>query len=151
MTQIEGLWPVRILIADDHQAIREGLVSLLRACHEFRIVGQTSSTPQAIDKIAKLRPDVILLDLRLPECDGLATCRTLQSHAPEIPVIILTSYQEEDYSVKALSVGAWGCLSKIASLEEIIGAARSVELGQRSSPHAGKLPVLPPHLTVPYI
>ena len=142
---------IRVLIADDDPLVRDSLRALIETEPGMDAVGEAADGIEAVLKARSLQPDVILLDLRLPECDGLATCRTLQSHAPEIPVIILTSYQEEDYSVKALSVGAWGCLSKIASLEEIIGAARSVELGQRSSPHAGKLPVLPPHLTVPYI
>lgn len=124
--------PIKVMIVDDHQAVRDGLVSLLETCDEIQVVGQAAGADDAICSIEELRPDVLLLDLRLPGCDGLDLCRTLQAKVPETRVIMLTSYPEENFFLEALEVGASGCLSKTANIEEMVEAVQSVVVGRQA-------------------
>jgi DNA-binding NarL/FixJ family response regulator len=125
--------PIRVMIVDDHQAVREGLESLLRAVDGIQVVGQAANAREAIRKTAELKPDVLLLDMRLPDCLGLDVCRSLRLQAPDTRVIMLTSYQQESYLVEALKAGAWACLSKTADLEEMVHTVTAVALGRRPS------------------
>lgn len=122
---------VRVLVVDDHQVVREGVISMLGAASEIEVVGQAANAPEAIQKAKDLRPDVILLDIRLPGTSGWEACRTLFSEVRESRVIMLTSFEDEDYLLKALRAGAWGYLLKTASHEEIVEAVRSVARGER--------------------
>lgn len=132
---------IRVIVVDDHQVVREGLISMLQATAEIVVVGQAADAPDAIDKALELKPDVVLLDLRLPGSNGLDVCRNLQLQVPESRTIMLTSYQEEDYLFEALRAGAWGYLSKTASHSEITGAITAVARGRRllSAPLVDKL------------
>ncbi len=122
---------VRVMVVDDHQVVREGVISMLGAASEIEVVGQAANAPEAIQKAKDLRPDVILLDIRLPGTNGWEACRTLSSEVRESRVIMLTSFEDEDYLLKALRAGAWGYLLKTASHEEIVEAVRSVARGER--------------------
>ncbi len=131
----------RVMVVDDHQVVREGVISMLRAASEIEVVGQAANAPEAIRKAQELKPDVVLLDIRLPGTSGWEACRTLCSILPDTRVIMLTSFQDEDYLFKALRAGARGYLLKTASHEEIVEAIRAVDKGKRllSPPMVDKL------------
>ncbi len=131
----------RVMVVDDHQVVREGVISMLRATSEIEVVGQAANAPEAIRKAQELKPDVVLLDIRLPGTSGWEACRTLCSILPDTRVIMLTSFQDEDYLFKALRAGARGYLLKTASHEEIVEAIRAVDKGKRllSPPMVDKL------------
>jgi DNA-binding NarL/FixJ family response regulator len=123
---------IRVMVIDDHQVVRQGVVSMLRIAGEIEVVGQAANAPEAIRKAKELAPDVVLLDIRLPGADGWDVCRTLTTLLPDTHVIMLTSFEDEDYLFKALRAGARGYLLKTASHEEIIEAIRAVTVGKRS-------------------
>lgn len=131
----------RVMVVDDHQVVREGVISMLRAASEIEVVGQAANAPEAIRKAQQLKPDVVLLDIRLPGTSGWEACRTLCSILPDTRVIMLTSFQDEDYLFQALRAGARGYLLKTASHEEIVEAIRAVDKGKRllSPPMVDKL------------
>jgi DNA-binding NarL/FixJ family response regulator len=132
---------VRVMVVDDHQVVREGVISMLKAADEIEVVGQAANAAEAIQKAKALKPDVILLDIRLPGVSGWEACRTLTMELPQTRVIMLTSFEDEDYLLKALRAGARGYLLKTASHEEIVDAVRSVMRGERllSAPMVDKL------------
>jgi len=132
---------IRVLVVDDHQVVREGVISMLQAASEIEVVGQAANAAEAIQKAKALEPDVILLDIRLPGTSGWEACRALTAQLPESRVIMLTSFEDEDYLLKALRAGARGYLLKTASHEEIVDAIRSVMRGERllSAPMVDKL------------
>jgi DNA-binding NarL/FixJ family response regulator len=129
------------MVVDDHQVVREGVISMLSAARQIEVVGQAANAPEAIRKAQELKPDVILLDIRLPGPSGWEICRTLSSLVPDTRVIMLTSFEDEDYLFKSLRAGASGYLVKTASHEEIVDAISAVAEGQRllSAPMVDKL------------
>lgn len=132
---------IRVMVVDDHQVVREGVTSMLMAAGEIEVVAQAANAAEAIQKARTLQPDVILLDIRLPGTSGWEACRTLTAELPDSRVIMLTSFEDEDYLLKALRAGARGYLLKTASHEEIVDAVRSVMRGERllSPPMVDKL------------
>jgi DNA-binding NarL/FixJ family response regulator len=122
---------IRVMVVDDHQVVREGVISMLRAASEIEVVGQAANAAEAIQRARVQKPDVVLLDIRLPGTSGWEVCRTLCSTLPETHVIMLTSFQDEDYLFKALRAGARGYLLKTSSHEELVEAIRSVARGKR--------------------
>ena len=133
--------PIRVLIVDDHQVVRQGLESMLEASDQVQVVGNAENAPEAVKKAHDLKPQVILLDVRLPGTSGLDVCRMLHLQIPDSRVIILTSYEEEEYLFEALQAGAWGYLLKTVSYEELVEAITSVAEGRRllSAPLVDKL------------
>jgi DNA-binding NarL/FixJ family response regulator len=129
------------MVVDDHQVVREGVISMLSAARRIEIVGQAANAPEAVRKAQELKPDILLLDIRLPGPSGWEVCRALSSLVPETRIIMLTSFEDEDYLFKALRAGASGYLVKTASYEEIVHAICSVAEGQRllSPPMVDKL------------
>jgi DNA-binding NarL/FixJ family response regulator len=134
-------FPIRVMVVDDHQVVREGVISMLSAARQIEVVGQAANAPEAIRKAQELKPDVLLLDIRLPGPSGWEVCRTLSSLLPETRVIMLTSFEDEDYLFKSLRAGASGYLVKTADHEEIINAIAAVAEGRRllSAPMVDKL------------
>lgn len=132
---------IRVIVVDDHQVVREGVISMLRAASGIQVVGQAADAPEAIRKAKELKPDVVLLDIRLPGANGWEVCQRLSSLLPETRVIMLTSFPDEDYLFRALRAGARGYLLKTASHEEIVDAITSVARGKRllSAPLVDKL------------
>lgn len=100
--------PISVLIVDDHKVVRQGLISMLEAADEVRVVGEADNGAEAIRKAHELKPDIVLIDIRLPGPSGLDVCRMLRLQLPESREVILTSYAEDDYLFKALQAGAWG-------------------------------------------
>jgi DNA-binding NarL/FixJ family response regulator len=121
--------PIQILIADDHPIVREGLTAVLETQPDFAIVGAAASGTQAIELALTLRPDVILLDLALPELDGVAALRQIRAADPAAHVIIFTAFDTDERILAAVQAGAQGYLLKGAPREELFQAIRVVHGG----------------------
>jgi DNA-binding NarL/FixJ family response regulator len=121
--------PIQILIADDHPIVREGLTAVLETQPDFAIVGAAASGTQAVERAATLRPDVILLDLALPELDGVAALRQIRAADPAAHVIIFTAFDTDERILAAVQAGAQGYLLKGAPREELFQAIRVVHSG----------------------
>jgi DNA-binding NarL/FixJ family response regulator len=121
---------IRVLVADDQRVVREGLVLLLELLGGIEVVGAAADGEQAMALAADLRPDVVLMDLRMPRLDGVAATRRLRERDPEIRVIALTTYDDEQSVVQALRAGARGYLTKDAGAEEIRQALEAVVRGE---------------------
>ena len=120
---------VRVLIVDDDDLMRAGLKAVLSSDKTVEVVGQASDGRAAIDEARALRPEVILMDVRMPDLDGIAATRELVSAAPETKVVILTTFERDDYIFGALNAGASGFLLKRTSPEDLIAAIHAVAAG----------------------
>lgn len=121
---------IRVLVADDHPIVRSGIVALLQAAPDIQIVGQAGDGGQAVDLAASLKPDLVLMDLRMPVLNGdEATARILVAD-PDIRVIVLTTYETDESILTAIEAGASGYLLKAAPHEEILAGIRSVARGE---------------------
>ena len=119
----------RVLIADDDDLMRAGLVELLTADPSIEIVGEASTGRQAVDRTRRLAPDVVLMDVRMPDLDGIAATLELSRVAPDSRILILTTFEQDDYIFGALRAGASGFLLKRARPEELIAAVHAVSAG----------------------
>jgi DNA-binding NarL/FixJ family response regulator len=119
----------RVLIADDDDLMRAGLVELLAADPSIEIVGQASTGREAVDRTRRLDPDVVLMDVRMPDLDGIAATRELTHTSPRTRVLILTTFEQDDYIFGALRVGASGFLLKRTRPEELIAAVHTIGAG----------------------
>ncbi len=118
--------PIKVLIVDDHDIYRDGLRLMLRKQPEIELVGEAENGREAIELSKKLRPDVILMDIMMPVQDGIIATAHLQDHYPEINVIALSMFNEENLVVDMLEAGAKGFLLKNADKKEIVEAIKSV-------------------------
>lgn len=121
---------IRILVADDHVMVRIGLATMLKVFDELVFVGAATNGQNAIELCDELAPDLVLMDIHMPELDGIAATRTIHQHHPNIKVLALTGYAEDNGVRQALQAGASGYLLKSASLEELIAAIHGVFAGQ---------------------
>jgi DNA-binding NarL/FixJ family response regulator len=119
----------RVLIADDDDLMRAGLAELLTADPAIEIVGQASTGREAVDRTRRLAPDVVLMDVRMPDMDGIAATRELSRIAPDTKVLILTTFEQDDYIFGALRAGASGFLLKRTRPEDLIAAVHTVAAG----------------------
>jgi DNA-binding NarL/FixJ family response regulator len=119
----------RVLIADDDDLMRAGLVELLSGEADIEIVGQARTGREAVDRARRLSPDVVLMDVRMPDLDGIAATAQLAKTAPDARVVMLTTFEQDDYIFGALRAGASGFLLKRTRPEELIAAVRTVAAG----------------------
>jgi DNA-binding NarL/FixJ family response regulator len=118
--------PIKLVIADDHEIFRDGFRVLLKKQKNIELVGEAANGQELLELVEKVKPDVVITDIRMPEMDGLAVTQILQKKYPHIAVIALTMYDEEHLIVDMLEAGAKGYLVKNASKEEIIDAIEAV-------------------------
>jgi RNA polymerase sigma factor (sigma-70 family) len=119
----------RVLVADDEDLMRAGLIELLTSDPGIEIAGQASTGREAVDRARRLAPDVVLMDVRMPDLDGIAATRELSRAAPDTRVLILTTFEQDDYVFGALRAGASGFLLKRARPEELIAAVHTIAAG----------------------
>jgi DNA-binding NarL/FixJ family response regulator len=120
----------RVLIADDDDLMRAGLVELLSGDRSIEVVGEASTGREAVDRSRRLGPDVVLMDVRMPDLDGIAATRELTRVAPRVRVLILTTFEQDDYVFGALRAGASGFLVKRTRPEDMIAAVHTVAGGE---------------------
>jgi DNA-binding NarL/FixJ family response regulator len=123
---------IRVLAVDDQRVIREGLVMLLGLLPDVEVVGTAANGEEALALADELRPDVVLMDLRMPRVDGVEATRRLRASHPEIKVVVLTTYADDRSVIDALRAGALGYLTKDAGADEIRQALQRVASGQAS-------------------
>ncbi len=121
---------VRVLIADDHPVVRRGLAALLGTIEGIEVVGDAADGEAAVRETQLLRPDVVLMDVRMPGVDGVEATRRIRAAAPETAVLVLTMYEDDATVFTAMQAGARGYLLKGAEQDEIVGAIRAVAAGQ---------------------
>ncbi len=121
---------LRILVVDDHEVVRLGLRLLLQNRPEFELVGEAETGAQAIALVERLRPDLVILDVRLPDRDGLGVCREITQRFPGTRVLILTAYPDEEFIVRAIEAGASGYVLKRAGSRELIQALEALARGE---------------------
>jgi NarL family two-component system response regulator LiaR len=122
--------PIRVLLVDDHAVVREGLRAFLELQEGIAVVGEAADGIEAIEAATRLRPDVILMDLVMPELDGVSAMRSLRERLPEARVIVLTSFLDDEKLLPALRAGAAGYLLKNAEPQEVARAVRAARVGQ---------------------
>ncbi|MEV6349019.1 response regulator transcription factor [Actinoplanes sp. NPDC051851] len=121
---------IRVVVADDQTAVREGLALMLSLLDDVAVVGEAADGDQAVELVARERPDIVLMDLRMPRVDGVtATARIRESH-PETRVVVLTTFADDEHILGALRAGAVGYLTKDAGRAQIAQAVRAAALGQ---------------------
>lgn len=120
---------IRILLADDHPVVRDGLAAMLSTQPDFAVVGEAGNGAEAVDQAARLKPDVVLMDLEMPGFDGIEAIRRLRAAEPSIQVVVLTAFDTDERILGALQAGAQGYLLKGAPRAEIFAAIRTVSAG----------------------
>jgi two-component system response regulator DevR len=121
---------IRLLIIDDHEMVREGLKAMLTSESDFEIVGDAANAEQALELIERSRPDVLLLDVRLPGVSGIDVCRTVTEHYPETAVIILTTFTDESLVAQCIQAGARGFIVKDIERFDLKRSIRAVARGE---------------------
>ena len=122
--------PIRVLLVDDHAVVRSGLGAFLLAFDDLELVGEAGGGKEAVRLCERLQPDVVLMDLVMPEMDGAAATRIIREHWPQIQVIALTSFKEKELVEGAMEAGAIGYLLKNVSADELADAIRAAHAGK---------------------
>ncbi len=120
---------IRVLLADDHDILRQGLKLLLQAQPDLQVVGEVRTGRAALEQVAELQPDIVVLDISMPDMDGLETCQCIRNQYPGTQVLILTMHESEEYFLQALRMGAAGYLVKKAAPAELCTAVRTIKQG----------------------
>jgi len=121
---------IKILIVDDHEVVRDGLVTMLGRQDDFVVAGEARNGLEAVEKARELAPDVILMDLRMPELDGVGAMTQIREQDPNIKFIVLTTYDTDEYIFDAINAGAKGYLLKDVSREELFQSIRAAHRGE---------------------
>jgi DNA-binding NarL/FixJ family response regulator len=122
--------PVRVFLLDDHEIVRQGIRTFLEATGDIEVVGESGSAVEAAARIPALKPDVAILDARLPDGSGIEVCRTVRSVDPSINALILTSYDDDEALFSAIMAGASGYVLKEVKSSDLLSAVRHVAAGK---------------------
>lgn len=120
---------VRVVLAEDQALVRAGLVMIVESQEDFEVVGEAADGAQAVDMVARTRPDVVLMDVRMPVMDGIAATAQIVERTPSSRVIVLTTFDRDEHAFAALRAGASGFLLKSARAEVLVEAIRTVHRG----------------------
>ncbi len=125
-----GSRPGRVIIADDHELARLGLRTMLEPEPDLEVVGEAATGREAVELSRRLEPDLVLMDIRMPDMDGLGATRAIKEELPRVSILIVTLSEDPDYLLEALRVGAAGYVLKDASRREVVAAVRQVLSGE---------------------
>jgi two-component system, NarL family, response regulator LiaR len=125
---------IRVLIADDHTLVRNGLMMFLDTCADIEVVGQAANGEEAVEACAALKPDVVLMDLLMPESDGIGATRAILHANPKVRIIALTSFKEDERIYTAVKAGIVGYLLKDCTADELASAVRDVYASKTTIP-----------------
>lgn len=120
----------KVLIADDHSLVREGIIAFLKLCEDIEVVGEASDGLEAVEKTKKLKPDIVLLDINMPKLGGLEATLEIKRKVPDVKILILTQYDDREYISRLLRAGVSGYILKRAAGSELINAIRAVKRGE---------------------
>ena len=134
MTPASPAAPIKVLCVDDHPLVRKGIASILANESDIVMVGEASNGAEAVEMFRRFHPDVVLMDLRMPEMDGIAATRAIRAITPDARIIALTSYDGDQDIFKALDAGVRGYLLKEMVHTEVLRAVRTVHAGKRLVP-----------------
>jgi DNA-binding NarL/FixJ family response regulator len=124
-----GRPPLRLLVVDDHEVVREGLVALLSRREEFQVVAEAGTVAEALGAVRRFVPDLVIMDVRLPDGSGIEACREIRAELPAIRVVMLTSYPDEEAVLSAILAGASGYLLKQIRGRDLVTALEAVGRG----------------------
>jgi DNA-binding NarL/FixJ family response regulator len=122
--------PIRVLLADDHTMLRQGTAELLHREADIEIVGQVENGLQAVEMAHQLKPDIVVMDVRMPVLSGIEATRRIREALPEVQVLVLTAHDDDQYIFSLLQAGASGYLLKSAPIHDLIQAVRQVQAGE---------------------
>ena len=128
-TPTEGAAPTTLLVVDDHEVVRQGLVALLDRRAGFQVVAEAGTAADAVEQARRFRPNLVVMDVRLPDGSGIEACREIRSELPETRVVMLTSYPDEDAVLAAIVAGASGYLLKQVRARDLVAALETVAAG----------------------
>jgi two-component system response regulator DevR len=120
----------RLLLVDDHEVVRLGLKALLEHHPQFEVVGEAGTAKEAVDQVSRLRPDIVLMDIRLPGASGIEACEEITRSYPETRIVMLTSYAEDEMLFSAIRAGASGYVLKQIGSDDLIRALEAVSRGE---------------------
>jgi DNA-binding NarL/FixJ family response regulator len=129
-TNADGTPPIRVVLVDDHAVIRAGLEQLLAGTDDIEVVGTAANGAEALDVVRRIQPDVVLMDLQMPEVDGVAATRSIMAARLGVDVLVLTSFSDSERIIAALDAGAVGYLLKDADPEDVLQGIRAVSRGE---------------------
>ncbi|MBU9674118.1 response regulator transcription factor [Planococcus sp. CP5-4] len=140
---------MRVLIADDHHVVRRGLLFFLKTQKDIEVVGEAANGVEAVKMAGELQPDIVLMDLVMPEMDGIEATRNIKASYPEIIVLMLTSFSDRDHILPAIEAGAAGYQLKDIEPDELVESLRSLMRGEntlhpKASSELAKAPEAPP-------
>jgi two-component system response regulator DevR len=121
---------LRLVVVDDHEVVRQGLVALLDRRNAFQVVGEAGTVEEAMTVVRRMRPDLVIMDVRLPDGSGIEACRDIRSEMPEVRIVILTSYPDEEAVLSAIIAGASGYLLKQIRGRDLVSAIEAVGRGE---------------------
>jgi DNA-binding NarL/FixJ family response regulator len=126
--------PIRVLTVDDHPLLREGIAAVLDGQPDMTVAGEASNGVEAVERYRALRPDVTLMDLQMPEMDGIEAIRTIRAEFPNARIVVLTTYDGDFLALRAIKAGAAGYLLKSMLRKELLETIRAVHAGKRRIP-----------------
>jgi len=127
--------PVTVMLADDHAVVRDGLRALLEGGHDLQVIGVDGNGREAVAEAQRLRPDIVIMDIAMPELDGVEATRRIVERCPETRVLILSMYLSAEHIHRALQAGAQGYVLKESAGEEVVEAIRALRAGKRYLSH----------------
>ncbi len=131
----------RVVLADDHAVVRAGIRLLIELTGRYKVVGEAGTGEAAVERVASLRPDLVVMDIRMPDMDGIAATRRITRQDPDVRVLVFTAYDDPEYVEAVIEAGAMGCLSKRRARTDLVAALDMLASGRMSFPArlAGRL------------
>lgn len=128
---MRGVMPIKVFLADDHAVVRDGLRLILEAQEDITVVGEAADGHQAIDRVLKAKPDVVIMDIAMPGLNGIEATLQILKSCPSVKVLILSMHSSPEYISRALKAGAFGFLLKESAGKEVVRAVKTIYLGHR--------------------